>query len=171
MFFDKIKDRKNKKITDINRLIYVRKEGDNMKKIAVLLVLVLSMGLILSACGVSPVKSEREALSTLLSAISDLKSITSDIDNIKSKTITQKTYDDLAKRLKKVREAIDSTNLYKDIDSIKERYATANSSYDKAEIKLNKLKDKIEKEDTKKTTTNKKETDKSTSTKTNTKSK
>lgn len=141
-----------------------------MKKIALLLVLVLSLSMVLSACGGSSVKSEREALSTLLSAISDLKSITSDIDNIKSKTITQKTYDDLAKRLKKVRTAIDSTNLYKDIDSIKERYATANSSYDKAEIKLNKLKDKIEKEDTKKTTTNK-ETDKSTSTKTNTKSK
>ena len=131
-----------------------------MKRVIALILLVLSFSFVLSACGAKPVKSEREALSTLLSAISDLKTINSDIDNIKSKTITQKTYDDLAKRLKKVREAIDSTDLYKDIDSIKDRYATANSSYNKAEVKLGKLKEKIEKP----------ETNKKTDTKSNTKS-
>ena len=133
-----------------------------MKKIICLLLVVCSFCLVLTACGgAKPARSEQEALSTLLSVISDLKAITTDIDNIKSKTITQKTYDDLVKRMKKVRDNIDSTDLYKNIDSIKERYTTANNTYDKAEKKLEKLKEKIEKEDTKKKTTTKTDESKS----------
>ena len=140
-----------------------------MKKYLCVLLVFISI-FILSSCGKKDARSEKEALSTLLSALNDLKELSDDIDGVKSKTITQETYDFFSGRLKKIRENIDSTHLYKDIDSVKERYNAVETSYSSVETKVKALKKKIKQEE-KKTTNNKKEADKKTTNNTSEKNK
>lgn len=114
-----------------------------------LVVFVFVFVMCLSGCGRNEVRSENEALSTLLSAISDTETLIKDMDAITSKTISQKEYDNLDKRLSKISEDIESANMYSKIDSVSERYERAVSSYTKAEKKLNSLEKIIEKSDKK----------------------
>lgn len=120
-----------------------------IKRSFVFLLVVFVFVMCLSGCGRNEVRSENEALSTLLSVISDTEELIKDMDAITSKTISQKEYDNLDKRLSKISEDIESADMYSKIDSVSERYERAVSSYTKAEKKLNSLEKIIENGDKK----------------------
>lgn len=113
-----------------------------MKNKSCLLILLLICGIMcLTGCvgGVKEVNSDTQAKSVLLSAVSDLAEVDGVIEELDEKKVDEKVLENLRKRMTTIKADIKSTDMYKEIDTVKDSYKSTVEKYEKTEKQINKF--------------------------------
>ena len=114
-----------------------------MKRI-VSVVLLLILCFSLSACGTKEASSETESIRILISVFSDLTDISNQLDDEYLKFSSMKSID---KRLDGCLEDIHSTDFYKSLDTVSEKYNNAYKLYENVQKKYEKRYKELEKKE------------------------
>jgi hypothetical protein len=97
--------------------------------------------MLLTGCvgGIKEVNSDTQAKSVLLSAVSDLAEVDGVIEELDEKKVDEKVLGNLQKRMTTIKANIKSTDMYKDIETVKESYKSTVEKYEKTEKQINKF--------------------------------
>ena len=89
--------------------------------------------------GVKEVNSDTQAKSVLLTVVSDLSEVDGVIEELDEKKVDEKVLENLKKRMASIKGDIKSTEMYKEIETVKSSYDSTVEKYEKTEKQINKF--------------------------------